>query len=48
MKTMKISEELHTNLKKYCNKNNLKMGKWVETILIEHFKNNNINYVINQ
>ena len=30
MKTLKISDELHCDIKKYCNDNGLKLNNWVE------------------
>lgn len=47
VKTMKISEELHTKIKEYCNKNNLKMGKWIEFVLNTQLKKN-MKYVTDQ
>jgi len=35
LKNLKISEELHTELKIYCSKNLLKLNLWVEKILKE-------------
>ena len=29
-KTIKISEELHSELKEYCRENNLKLNGWIE------------------
>lgn len=29
MKTLKISDELHFDIKKYCNDNGLKLNNWV-------------------
>jgi len=44
MKTFKITEELHSVLKKYCKDNNLKMGGWVENIIKDYLLKNNIGY----
>ena len=33
MKTIKISEELHTKIKKFCDSENLKLNKWCEDAL---------------
>ena len=44
MKTFKISDELHSFLKKYCKDNNLKMGRWVESIVEDYLLKNNIGY----
>ena len=32
-KTIKISEEMHEKIKKYCDVENLKINKWCETQL---------------
>jgi len=32
-KTLKINEHLHTDIKKFCNEENLKMNKWCEDML---------------
>ncbi len=34
-KTIKISPELHTELKVYCSENQLKLNKWIEKQLKE-------------
>ena len=47
MKSLKIEDQLHIFLKKYCKKNHLKMGHWIESILLDYLKNNNI-YDINR
>jgi len=33
IKTLKISEELHTKLKTYCAKHKLKLNEWVDELL---------------
>jgi hypothetical protein len=33
-KTLLISEETHSFLKKYCKKNSIKMNDWVEKLII--------------
>lgn len=38
VQTIKISKKLHTNIKEYCKKNNLKMGGWVETLIKNELK----------
>lgn len=30
MKTLKISKELHSDIKKYCSDNGIKLNHWVE------------------
>jgi hypothetical protein len=35
LKTIRIKKEVHDKLKIYCDKNNLKMYKWLESIIIE-------------
>lgn len=37
-KTIKISEKLHTELKNFCNAENLKLNKWCEDVLIGELK----------
>jgi hypothetical protein len=34
-KTLKIKDDLHEKIKKFCNFNNIKMNKWCEMILYE-------------
>lgn len=34
-KTLKISEDTHTQLKIYCAKNKLKMNEWVENLILK-------------
>jgi predicted HicB family RNase H-like nuclease len=35
VKTITISEEVHSKVKKYCVENDLKINEWVETKLLE-------------
>ena len=42
-KTVKISPELHKELKVYCSQEGLKLNQWIEKILKE--KINNINEI---
>lgn len=35
VKTITISEEVHSKVKKYCVENDLKINEWVETQLLE-------------
>lgn len=37
-KSLKISPELHKELKIYCAENSLKLNNWIEEILIEKIK----------
>ena len=48
MKSLKLDDQLHIFLKEYCRKNNLKMGHWIESILLDYLKNNNIKYDNNE
>jgi len=43
MKTLKIDEKIHALIKDYCNKNNLKMGKFIESLLKKYVENNDNN-----
>jgi len=45
MKTIKIDENLHSTIKDYCKKNNLKMGGWIKSILEDHLKNKNMDVI---
>lgn len=38
MKTLKISDELHRDIKIFCDKEGLKLNKWVEKQLKEKIK----------
>ena len=38
-KTLKVSEELHTNIKIFCAKNKLKINDWVESELKKILEN---------
>jgi len=38
MKTLKIKDELHKDLKDYCNSKGLKMNIFVELIIMEYLK----------
>jgi predicted HicB family RNase H-like nuclease len=38
-KTLKVSEELHTNIKIFCAKNKLKINDWVEKELKKILEN---------
>jgi predicted HicB family RNase H-like nuclease len=38
IKTIKISEELHKELKKYAKENSLKLNDWVEKIIKKEFE----------
>ena len=38
-KTLKVSEELHTNIKIFCAKNKLKINDWVEKELRKILEN---------
>jgi len=42
MKTIGIPEEVHTKLKKYCDKSGLKLGEFIETAL-QYFEKSGIN-----
>ena len=37
-KTIKISPELHKDLKVYCTENDFKLNNWIEEILIQKIK----------
>ena len=37
-KSVKISVELHKEIKVYCAQNSLKLNNWIEQILIEKIK----------
>ena len=39
MKTIKIEEDAYKILKLYCVKNNIKISKWAQNILINEVKN---------
>lgn len=39
MKSLKISNETHDILKKYCKINNLKISSWVEELIKNKIKN---------
>lgn len=39
MKSLKITDEVHELLKKYCKENNLKINSWVESIIKNKIKN---------
>lgn len=41
-KTIKISESTHNLIKKYCDDNNLKISKWIESVIIEKIKEKNV------
>lgn len=36
MKNLKIRQEVHTKLKKYCDDNHLKMSEWVSGVIDEY------------
>jgi ribosomal 50S subunit-associated protein YjgA (DUF615 family) len=38
LKTISISEDVHTDIKKYCTLKEEKMGEWVEKVLLEAIK----------
>jgi hypothetical protein len=38
-KSIIINEEIHTQLKKYCDENGLKLQKLVENLIIKHIQN---------
>ena len=38
MKTLKISKELHSDIKKYCSHNGIKLSHWVEKQLSAKIK----------
>lgn len=38
LKTISISENVHTKVKKYCAESEEKMGEWVEKVLLEACK----------
>lgn len=38
IKTITISASTHSDIKKYCAKNGIKIGEWVEEILIKEIK----------
>ena len=38
-KSIIIKEEIHTQLKQYCDDNGLKLQKLVENLIIKHIKN---------
>jgi len=38
IKNLKISEEVHSTLKKYCDKEGLKLNKFVEKLIEENCK----------
>ncbi|RZJ99299.1 MAG: clindamycin resistance transfer factor btgA, partial [Flavobacterium sp.] len=42
MKTIGVSDSLHLKLKRYCDKNNLKLGEFIETSL-NYLEKNGIN-----
>lgn len=35
LKTIRISKIIHDKLKKFCEKNNLKINKWIESKILE-------------
>lgn len=35
VKTVSVSEDIHTSVKKFCAENELKMGEWVEKVLMD-------------
>ena len=37
-KTLLISENTHTKLKKFCKENSIKLNDWVEKLIIEELK----------
>ena len=39
MKTLKITDETHEILKKYCKDNNLKINSWIESLIKNKIKN---------
>ena len=43
MKTLKISEELHTKIKVYCATNKIKLNEWVEKGLLKILEENDNN-----
>lgn len=38
LKTISISEDVHSEIKKYCTLKEEKMGEWVEKVLLESMK----------
>jgi hypothetical protein len=38
LKTISISEEVHTKVKKFCTEKEEKMGDWVEKVLMDSMK----------
>jgi hypothetical protein len=42
-KTIKISEVVHAQVKKYCENNDLKLSKWIESVLKQKIKEVNDN-----
>jgi len=41
-KTLLISEDTHTKLKKFCKENSIKLNDWVEKLIIEELKKKDI------
>lgn len=39
LKTIKISKKTHNVIKKHCDSKHMKMGKWVESSLLEKIDN---------
>jgi hypothetical protein len=37
-KTLLITENTHTKLKKFCKENSIKLNDWVEKLIIEELK----------
>jgi len=37
-KTLLISEDTHTKLKRFCKENSIKLNDWVEKLIIEELK----------
>ena len=40
IKTLTISSQVHSEIKKYCVVNNIKIGEWVEKVLLEEIRSN--------
>lgn len=39
MKTLKINDDIHEILKKYCKENNLKINSWIESLIKNKIEN---------
>ena len=38
-KNLKITDEVHTKLKEFCQKHNLKLSDWASSVLLKEIKN---------